>query len=172
MFKKTILNSTLPLFLLVFLCTFNACSSGTGDGTTSNSIFSKTPEHQEVAIAFANNFAKGKLTEAKKYATETSAALIDLAGSLGGMNINPDANFRVVKDSIIGKKGFVKLIDDSKEKPKEELYDVVMIDGEWKVNLDAMVTRESKLKAQKRKEAKRKRRAADQKATDKLFSTN
>ena len=78
----------------------------------------------------------------------------------------------MVKDSIMGKKGLVKLIDNSKEKPLEEWYDIVMIDGEWKVNLDAMVTRESKLKAQKRKEAKRKRRAADQKATDKLFSTN
>ena len=151
MFKKTTLNSTLPLFLLVFLCTFNACSTGTGDGTTSNSIFSQTPDYQEVTLAFADSFAKGKLKESKKYATETSAALIDLAGSLGGMNINPDANFRVVKDSIIGKKGFVKLIDDSKEKPKEELYDVVMIDGEWKVNLDAMVTRERKSRIQKKK---------------------
>lgn len=172
MFKKTTLNSTLPLFLLVFLYTFNACSSGTGDGSTSNSIFSQTPEHQEVAIAFANNFAKGKLNEAKNYATEASALLIELTGSLGGLDINPDANFSMVKDSIMGKKGLVKLIDNSKEKPLEEWYDVVMVDGEWKVNLDAMVTRESKLKAQKRKEAKRKRRAADQKATDKLFSTN
>ena len=173
MFKKTTLNSILSLVLLIALCALNSCSSGASDGSSvSKSIFSQTPEHQEVAIAFADNFAKGKLKEAKKYATEASEILIELTGSLGGVGINPDANFRMVKDSIIGKKGFVKLKDDSKEKSIEEWYDVVMVDGEWKVNLDAMVTRESKLKAQKRKEAKRKRRAADQKATDKLFSTN
>lgn len=172
MFKKTTLNSILPLVLFIFLCALNSCSSGASDSSTGNSIFSTTPEHQEVAIAFADNFAKGKLKEAKKYATEASAMLIELTGSLGGLDINPDANFRMVKDSISGKKGFVKLKDVSKEKSIEEWYDVVMVDGEWKVNLDAMVTRESNMKAQKRKEAKRKRRAADQKATDKLFSTN
>lgn len=168
MFKKTTQNSILPLMLLTLLCALNACSSD----STSNSIFSQTPEYQEVAIDFANSFAKGKLKESKKYVTETSEMVIELTGSLGGLDINPDANFRMVKDSINGKKDLVKLVDASKEKSKGEWYDVVMIDGEWKVNLNAMLTRDRKLKAQKRKEANRKRREADQKAADKLFSVN
>jgi len=59
MFKKTTLNSILPLVLFIFLCVLNSCSSGAGDSSTSNSIFSQTPEHQEVVIAFAENLAKG-----------------------------------------------------------------------------------------------------------------
>jgi len=119
-----------------------------------------------------DSFAKGKLKDAKNHATEASGILIELTASMGGLDINPDANFRMVKDSIIGKKGFVKLKDYSKEKSIEEWYEIIMIDGEWKVNLDGMVTRKRRLNAQKKKEAKRKRKEANQRATDKLFSRN
>jgi len=173
MFKKTTLNSTLSLFLLIFLCTFNACSSETGGGSTSSSIFSQTPEHQKVVIAFAENLGKGKITESKKYATEISAELLDLSIKLGAkLEIAPDASYSILKDSLMGKRALVQVKDNNKAKAKGEWYDMVMIDGEWLVDLDRTMGRNQKTKEKKRKEAKRKRRAADQKATDKLFSTN
>ena len=172
MFNKTTLNNLFYLSLITFLVIFNSCSSGTNDNSSVFSIFSSTPDNQEVAIAFADSFAKGKLKDAKNHATEASGILIELTASMGGLDINPDANFRMVKDSIIGKKGFVKLKDYSKEKSIEEWYEIIMIDGEWKVNLDGMVTRKRRLNAQKKKEAKRKRKEVNQRATDKLFSRN
>ena len=173
MFKKTTLNSILPLVLFIFLCVLNSCSSGAGDSSTSNSIFSQTPEHQEVVIAFAENLAKGKIAASKKYATEVSAELLDLSIKLGAkLEIDPDASYSIVKDSLMGKKALVQIKDNNKAKAKVEWYDMVMVDGQWLVDLDRTMGRNRKMKAKKKREAQKKRRAADQKATDKLFSTN
>jgi len=72
----------------------------------------------------------------------------------------------------MGKRALVQVKDNNKAKAKGEWYDMVMVDGEWLVDLDRTMGRNQKTKEKKKKEAQRKRRAADQKATDKLFSTN
>jgi len=146
MFKKTTLNSTLSLFLLIFLCTFNACSSEIDDGSTSSSIFSQTPEHQ---------LGKGKITESKKYATEISAELLDLSIKLGAkLEIDPDASYSILKDSLMGKRALVQVKDNNKAKAKGEWYDMVMIDGEWLVDLDRTMGRNQKTKEKKRSKKK------------------
>lgn len=174
MFKKTTLKQHLLLFLGTFclICTLNSCSSD-DKGTGQTSFFSQSNNRQEVAIAFAENLGKGKITASKKYITETSAVLLDLSVKMGAkLEIDPDASYSIVKDSIMGKKALVQVKDNNKAKAKGEWYDMVMIDGEWLVDLDRTMGRNRKMKAKKKKEAQRKRRAADQKATDKLFSVN
>ncbi len=176
MFKKTTLKQPLLLFLgafcLIIIAALNSCSSD-NSGANKSSLFGQSNNRQDVAIAFAENLAKGKITEAKKYATETSAVLLDLSIKLGAkLEIAPDASFSIMKDSIMGKKALVQVKDNNKAKAKGEWYDMVTVDDNWLVDLDKTMGRSRKKKEQKRKDAQRKRRAADQKATDKLFSTN
>jgi len=108
--KKTFL--LLSLSLLLF-----ACSSG--------------PE--KTARNFTENMAKGKVKEAKKYATESAGQLLDLAVSFGGMTVHPDFKFKMEKDSIVGDKAWVTY---KGEEGELETLELVKIDGDWLVHLD------------------------------------
>lgn len=148
MIKRTIFKTFTPI-LLVCLFYLGACSSGNGD--IHYSTLSKISQHQEVAVAFAENVAKGKIKEAKKYATEASGAMIDMTAQMGGLKIIPDASYSIMRDSISGKKGFVQLKDNNSKKVRGEWFAVVMVDDEWKVDLNRTVKRQQRLNAQKRK---------------------
>lgn len=111
MFKKTTLKQHLLLFVGTFLliCILNSCSSD-DKGTGQTSFFSQPNSRQEVAIAFAENLGKGKITASKKYITETSVVLLDLSVKMGAkLEIDPDASYSVVKDSIMGKRALVQV---------------------------------------------------------------
>lgn len=102
------------LFLAVFL---SACSSG--------------PE--KAAKNFTENLAKGKVEEAKKYATEPTGQLLDFALGLGGtLPINPDYKFEFLKDSVENNRAWVYYIN---EKGNEDQLELVKIDGDWKVHV-------------------------------------
>ena len=160
MFKKT----TLILSTLIFLF---ACSSENTKGTSSSisSLFSnKALHHNEVALAFIENLAKGKLKDAKKHSTEASAAIIDAAAQKGKLGNTLDAKYSIVSDTVAGKRALVQLIED-KENAQTEWYDLVMIDNEWKVDLYASTKRNDKIRKNRRL---KKQRESDQKFYDKL----
>lgn len=81
--------------------------------------------------AFTENLAKGKISESKKYATEQTGKLLDMASSMDSIPIEPNFQFILVEQSIDGNKAVVRY----KEKPDGDVesMDLVKIDGEWKV---------------------------------------
>lgn len=118
---KIVVILFLPIALLV------ACSSEGNEKTSTSisSLFSSKPlHHKEVALAFIENLAKGKLKAAKKYSTEASATIIDLAAKKN-LSINPDAKYNIVSDTVAGKRALVQLIEEKKG-ASTEWYDLVM----------------------------------------------
>jgi hypothetical protein len=116
--KKTI--STLALVAVALF--FFACSA-------------KPSGPHKATKNFTENMAQGKTDEAKKYATESTGKLIDFMIGMGGKNeVNPDYEFQFVKDSIVDNKAWVTFIDQD---GKEETVEVVKIDGDWLVNMEA-----------------------------------
>lgn len=103
------------LFLTIFLY---ACSSG--------------PE--KAARNFAENLSKGKVEEAKKYATEPTGQLLDLASGFGGLPVNPDFKFNFIKDSVVNNRAWVFFED---ENGKEDQIELAKIDGDWKVHMQS-----------------------------------
>lgn len=88
---------------------------------------------KDSAIKFTENVAKGKIDEAKKYATEPTGKLLELAVSFGGMPIDPNAKVEFVKDSIVDNKAWVTI-----KNPKgiEQELTLVKLDGKWLVNME------------------------------------
>ena len=157
--QKNTLNTGKTVFILFLLPLFFliACSSDMSEGTTSsiNSLFSNKPlHHKEVALAFIENLAKGKLKAAKKYSTEASATIIDAAAK-GNLTIKPDAVFNIVSDTVAGKRALVQLIED-RENAETQWYDLVMVDDEWKVDLYKTTRRNEKIRQKRRLKKQRK----------------
>lgn len=109
--KKTI--SILAISALLF-----SCSSGPSDA----------------AKNFTENLAKGKVDEAKKYATESTGKMIDFLSGFGRIPVDPDFEFEMVKDSIVENKAWVTFTG---QKGKEERIEVVKIDGDWLVHVES-----------------------------------
>lgn len=88
---------------------------------------------RSTAKTFSESLAHGKISEAKKHATEQTGQLLDLATSLGGMPIEPDFKFIFVDQEIDGNSAVVRF----REKPDGDIESVnlVKIDGEWKVHM-------------------------------------
>lgn len=107
---------------VVLLClvaiAFISCSSG--------------PE--KTAKNFLENLSKGKVEEAKKYATEPTGNLLDLATGFGSLPVDPDFKFKLVKDSIVGNKAWITYSDQN---DKVETIELAKIDGDWKVHMQS-----------------------------------
>lgn len=86
-----------------------------------------------VAEKFSENLAKGKVNEAKKYATEATGEMLDLASSFGGLEVEPDFKFVIKEEVIDGDKATVTFTDKD---DNESTLDLVKIDGKWLVNVD------------------------------------
>jgi len=82
---------------------------------------------------FTENLAKGKIDQAKKYATEPTGKILDLASSFGGLPVNLDFKFEMVKDSIIDNRAWVTFTNQDEE---EKTMELVKIDGVWLVHLE------------------------------------
>lgn len=89
---------------------------------------------EKTAKNFTENLAKGKVEEAKKYATESTGKLIDFASGFGGMPIDPNFKFEMIKDSVVNNKAWVTFIN---QKGKKETIEIVKIDGDWLVHMEA-----------------------------------
>lgn len=109
--KKTI--TVLALSALLF-----SCSSGP-ESTVKN---------------FTENLAKGKVDEAKKYATVSTGKMIDFASGFGGLPVDPNFKFEMEKDSIVDNKAWVTYTN---QKGKKETIEVVKIDGDWLVHMES-----------------------------------
>jgi hypothetical protein len=92
-----------------------------------------SPSPQNTAKDFAENLARGKVSEAKKHATDQTGQLLDMASSMGGITIEPDFKFILVEKSIEGNRAVVRY-RNGKNGTVEKL-DLVKIDGQWKVNV-------------------------------------
>jgi len=97
-------------------------------------LFSCSSGPEKTVKNFTENLAKGKVNEAKKYATESTGKLIDFASGFGGMPIDPNFKFEMIKDSIVDNKAWVTFIN---QKGKKETVEIVKIDGDWLVHMEA-----------------------------------
>lgn len=88
---------------------------------------------QSVAKNFTENLAKGKISEAKKYATEPTGEMLDFASKIGAMPVNTDFTFIYVDKTVEGEQATVRY----KNSPdgQEETIKLVKIDGKWKVHM-------------------------------------
>jgi len=106
-------------FILLTVVLMCSCSSGP----------------KSAAQNFSENLAKGKVDEAKKYATESTGKMLDFASGMGGgSKINPDFKFIFVKDSVADNRAWVTF--KGAEEEREQTLELVKIDGDWKVNID------------------------------------
>ena len=88
---------------------------------------------QSVAKNFTENLAKGKISEAKKYATEPTGEMLDFAGKIGAMPVNTDFTFIYVDKTVEDEQATVRY--KSSPDGQEETIKLVKIDGKWKVHM-------------------------------------
>lgn len=88
----------------------------------------------DVAKNFSENLAQGKLDEAKKYATQSTGKLIDLANGFGGIKVKPNFKFVAVKDSVADNKAWVYFKDETGD---QQTLELVKVDGKWLVDIGA-----------------------------------
>ena len=88
---------------------------------------------QSVAKHFTENLAKGKISEAKKYATEPTGEMLDFASKIGAMPVNTDFTFIYVDKTVEGEQATVRY--KSSPDGQEETIKLVKIDGKWKVHM-------------------------------------
>ena len=105
------------LYIIAVVCLFSACSS---------------ERPGEVAKNFTENVAKGKMEEAKKYASASTEELLDLMIQSGVVEINPGFTFNFVKDSIEGDQAWVMYTD---EYGVEGIIPLSRYKGHWKVDI-------------------------------------
>ncbi|MDG4949453.1 DUF4878 domain-containing protein [Weeksellaceae bacterium KMM 9724] len=92
---------------------------------------------EKAAKNFSENLAKGKVDEAKKYATESTGKLLDFTSGFGGLKVDPDFKFKFIKDSIVDNRAWVTFKDESKESAKEQDIELVKVDGEWLIHVES-----------------------------------
>ena len=88
---------------------------------------------QSVAKNFTESLAKGKISEAKKYATEPTGEMLDFASKIGAMPVNTDFTFIYVDKTVEGEQATVRY--KSSPDGQEETIKLVKIDGKWKVHM-------------------------------------
>lgn len=88
---------------------------------------------QSVAKNFTENLAKGRISEAKKYATEPTGEMLEFASKIGAMPVDPDFTFVFVEKNVEGDKATV-VYRESVDGPDERI-NLVRIDGKWKVHM-------------------------------------
>ncbi|TLU88076.1 MAG: hypothetical protein FDX30_01160 [Chlorobium sp.] len=88
---------------------------------------------RSTAQKFSENLAEGKITEAKKFATEPTGKMLDFAASLGTLPVNQNYKFIFIRENVQDNSAQVVY----KESPdgQEQTIDMVKIDGKWKVNM-------------------------------------
>ena len=91
-----------------------------------------SPTPSATAEKFTVALAKGDVTTAKKYCTQSTAQMLDFAVSMGSVQAQPDFKFVVTEQEIDGNRATVRFKND---KGEEEKIDLVKIDGRWQVEI-------------------------------------
>lgn len=93
----------------------------------------------KVAIKFAKCVSEADFDGASKYATKQTAALLELAKSMGKNEESEKmkgADFEVVKSEVNGDKAKVTVKTTKDGKSDEDDFTLVKEDGEWKVSIE------------------------------------
>jgi hypothetical protein len=116
--EKTKMNSRIKtlLAILSMVVILVGCSSGPSD----------------TAKEFLSRIASGEISKANELATESTAKLIGIASSFGGLPVDPDFDFQLIEEKIDGNKATVKY--KSKPNGKVEVIKLVKLNGKWKVH--------------------------------------
>ncbi len=89
---------------------------------------------KNAASSFLDNLSKGKVDEAKKYATEATGQMLDMASAFGGIEVNPDFEFTFLRDSVVDNSAWVYFADQD---GKEDEIELVKVDGKWLVHMES-----------------------------------
>ena len=89
---------------------------------------------KNAASSFLDNLSKGKVDEAKKYATEATGQMLDMASAFGGIEVNPDFEFTFLRDSVVDNSAWVFFTDQD---GKEDEIELVKVDGKWLVHMES-----------------------------------
>ena len=89
---------------------------------------------KKTAQAFVDNLAQGKVDEAKKYATEATGQMLDMASAFGGIDVNPEFEFTFLRDSVVDNSAWVYFADQD---GKEDEIELVKVDGKWLVHMES-----------------------------------
>lgn len=90
---------------------------------------------KSTAKKFTENLAAGKITEAKKYATEPTGKMLDFAASLGTLPVNRDFHFIFEREKIEG--NTAQVVYREKPDAEEQSLEMVKVDGKWKVDMQS-----------------------------------
>jgi|GEM_PF-1062380 len=97
-------------------------------------LFSRSSGPEEAVKNFTENLTQGKVKEAKKYATEATGTMLNMASSMGIVPVDPDFKFEMLNDSIVGNKAWITIANPN---GRTEVIQAVKIDGEWLVHMEA-----------------------------------
>lgn len=114
--KSNIFKPLTLILPILCLITLTACSS--------------SPKN--TAKAFTEHLARGEITQAKKYATEQTGEMLDMALSMGSLPVDPDFKFVFVESVIEGSKANVTYKEG--EYGSLKVIELVKLDGVWKVH--------------------------------------
>jgi len=89
---------------------------------------------KNAASSFLDNLSKGKVDEAKKYATEATGQMLDMESAFGGIEVNPDFEFTFLRDSVVDNSAWVFFTDQD---GKEDEIELVKVDGKWLVHMES-----------------------------------
>lgn len=89
---------------------------------------------KDAANSFLDNLSKGKVDEAKKYATEATGQMLDMTSAFGGIEVKPDFEFTFLRDSVVDNSAWVYFTDKD---GKEEEIELVKVDGKWLVHMES-----------------------------------
>ncbi|MBN3583373.1 DUF4878 domain-containing protein [Algoriphagus aestuarii] len=95
-------------------------------------FFSCSSSPENAVKNFTENISKGRVEEAKKYATETTGDMLDMASGMGIIPVDPDYKFEMLNDSIVDNKAWVTILNTN---GSSEVIETVKIDGEWLVHM-------------------------------------
>jgi len=94
----------------------------------------KSPD--SVAVDFLKAVAKPDLKAASEMATPDTAALLNMAAAMGGVDeAHPNASFKVISSTVNGDTAKVKVRVTDGDKVEEEDVDLKKVDGKWKVSI-------------------------------------
>lgn len=114
------MKNLIRLLLLLIAFTFASCN----------------PSPKKVALNFIENLNKGNTEKAKKYATEATGSMIDMALMMGlNEHFNPDFTYKVYKDSIVNNRAWVKFKDPRNPNSKIQIVYLIKVDGKWLVQM-------------------------------------
>jgi Domain of unknown function (DUF4878) len=88
---------------------------------------------KSTAESFTTAVAKGRIVDAKQYCTESSKPVLDMAMSMGAIQIDPNFNFQLVGQEIRENRATVSYRNGSGG--QTERIDLVKIDGKWLVEI-------------------------------------